>query len=131
MKYLYLAHPITKGNPFHNVHEACKQADILMKRGFIVMVPGLSALYDMIIPTHYEVYMTQDFAWIERCDCIIRLPGESSGADREIEHAKSLGKQVFYGVQAFLDYIDQFAETDIKKLTAKPITQEAIFAKED
>lgn len=95
------------------------------------MVPGLSALYDMIIPTHYEVYMAQDFAWIERCDCLIRLPGESSGADREIEHAKGLGKQVFYGTQAFLDYVDQFAEADIKKLTLNHVTQEQIFSKED
>jgi hypothetical protein len=132
MKYIYLAHPISKGNQFQNVRNAVIEADKLMKLGYIVFNPGLSALHDMIIKdTPYELYMTQDFAWIEKCDCLIRLPGESSGADREIEHARANGKQVFYGVRAFLDYVDQFSEADIRKLTSKPITAEKIFEKED
>lgn len=133
MKYIYLAQPISKGNQFQNVRRGILAADRLMKMGYVVFNPGLSALHDMVInDTPYELYMTQDFAWIERCDCFVRLPGESSGADREIEHAKANGKQVFYGVQAFLDYIDQFAEADIRRLTCKPVTPEKIFeTKED
>ena len=118
MKYIYLAHPISKGNQFQNIRGAVVTADRLMRAGYVVFNPGLSALHDMIIKgTPYELYMAQDFAWIEKCDCLIRLPGESQGADREVAYAKDIGIPVFFGVEAFLDHIDQFAEADIKKLT--------------
>ena len=131
MKYIYLAQPISKGNSFQNIRDGVIVSDFLMRKGYVVFNPGLSALHDMIIyNTPYELYMSQDFAWIEKCDCLIRLPGDSPGADREIEYAKQHNVPVFYGVAAFLDHVDQFAEADIKKLTT-PITSEEIFNKED
>lgn len=124
MKYIYLIHPISKGNSFHNVHEACRVADRLMKLGYVVMVPGLSVLQDMIFPNDYETYMTQDFAWLEKMDCAIRLKGESSGGDREEVKCKELGVPVFHGEQAFLDYMNQFADEKIRLLTNPPIQTE-------
>jgi hypothetical protein len=32
------------------------------------------------------------------CDAILRLPGESAGADEEVKLAKELGKPVFYSI---------------------------------
>ena len=37
-----------------------------------------------------------DLAWIERCDALLRMPGESSGADREVEHARAHSVPVFH-----------------------------------
>lgn len=50
----------------------------------------------------YEYWMTQCFAWVRRCDALVRLPGESSGADREAALARELGIPVFDGVDAAL-----------------------------
>lgn len=38
-------------------------------------------------------------AVLERCDAVLRLPGESPGADREVHYAISLGKPVYYGLE--------------------------------
>lgn len=112
MKYIYLSHPITKNNPFHNVNRAVRYAAYLHEKGYVVMVPGLSVLYDMIHPTEYEEYMRWDFAWIERCDCLIRLSGESAGADREVKYALSLGIPVFMGTKNFLMYMVEKQKKD-------------------
>lgn len=35
---------------------------------------------------------------LEKCDAILRIPGESRGADLEIEKAKETGKTIFYSL---------------------------------
>ncbi len=36
---------------------------------------------------------------IQRCDAVLRIPGESRGADMDVAHAKSLGLRVFYSLE--------------------------------
>jgi nucleoside 2-deoxyribosyltransferase len=105
-RYVYIAGPYTRPNPNHNVHATIKVADEVLAMGFIPYVPHLSHFWDTMSPHHYEDWMQLDFAWIARCDVLIRLPGESSGADREVEHAKRLEIPVFYGLEAFQRFID-------------------------
>jgi hypothetical protein len=57
----------------------------------------------MIFPHDYELWLEIDFAWVKKCDALIRLPGESSGADREVELARSLGIPVYFSIQEFLE----------------------------
>jgi hypothetical protein len=40
--------------------------------------------------------MQLDFEKIKRCDVLLRLSGESSGADREVDFALSINKMVVY-----------------------------------
>jgi hypothetical protein len=42
--------------------------------------------------------MKQDFEWLKCCDAVLRLPGESTGADREVALAKELGIPVYYSI---------------------------------
>jgi NTP pyrophosphatase (non-canonical NTP hydrolase) len=102
MKYVYLAGPITKQNPMHNVHRAVAAADELLAHSYEVFLPHLSVLWDMISPKDIESWLALDFAWIERCDALVRLPGESSGSDREVAFAKEHGIPVYFGVAEFL-----------------------------
>lgn len=56
-------------------------------------------------PTHkfnYETILAVDFLALQFCDAIILLPGweSSSGANRELLHAKDLGLQVFTAEEA-------------------------------
>ncbi len=48
--------------------------------------------------------MEIDFAWLESCDVVLRLDGESSGADREVEHAKNKGIKVVYSFIELIEY---------------------------
>jgi hypothetical protein len=54
-------------------------------------------------PREYGVWTEQGLIWLEMCQALIRLPGESPGADHEVEEAEALGIPVFYSVAEFLD----------------------------
>lgn len=43
--------------------------------------------------------MEVDYEWINVCDCILRLPGKSTGADLEVAHASMKGIPVFYSLE--------------------------------
>jgi hypothetical protein len=103
-KYVYLAGPMSKGPLLEHVRNAMDAATRIRKVGGVPYLPQLGVLWELRTPQPYEEWMSFDFAWIERCDCLVRLPGESSGADREIEHAKKHGKQVFIGVESWLEH---------------------------
>ena len=47
--------------------------------------------------THAE-WLAVDFEFIRRCDAVLRLPGESTGADLETAHANELGIPVFHDI---------------------------------
>lgn len=51
----------------------------------------------------FEDWMRIDFELIRRCDGLLRLPGESVGADAEVEHAGKLGLPVFDSVAAVIE----------------------------
>lgn len=103
IRYVYVAGPITKGNQFINVRNALLAARRLRDAGFFVFVPHHSVLSEIATgETHYEVWMQEDFAWIDRCDALLRLPGESSGSDREVAFARERGISVFFDVDELL-----------------------------
>ena len=90
---IYLAGPISS-DPLRHTHQAIKLAAELAKMGWLIHVPHVSVLAEMVAPLPYESWMQLDFAVIRRCDALIRLPGESPGADRELELARELGLPV-------------------------------------
>ena len=102
MTYVYIAGPYTGGDSVVNVRAAVEAGQAVLAAGFIPFVPHLYHLWHTIKPGNYEQWMRLDFAWLERCDVLIRLPGNSPGADREVARAKELGIPVYYGLDAFL-----------------------------
>lgn len=101
---VYVAGPISGfepgGSQFDNVREAVELGERLRLLGFAVIVPHLSALWHMIAPVPYEAWLAMDFAILERCDAVFRMPGASSGADREVAHAVAHGVPVFSSLDA-------------------------------
>lgn len=69
----------------------------LLAAGLQPLVPHTSHWWGERHPQHYERWMEYDFAWLERCDAVLRIPGESPGADREVALARTkLKKPVFF-----------------------------------
>ena len=95
LKYIYVAGPITKGDQALNVRMGMDAATLLMDNGYIPFVPQLSWFWHLCNPADYEQWMKLDLEWIKRCDALLRLPGESKGADVEVTHAMQLKLQVF------------------------------------
>jgi len=52
------------------------------------------------VPRGYEQWMAGDLAVLARCDVVVRLRGESPGADREEARARELGIPVMHATIA-------------------------------
>lgn len=97
-KYIYIASPYTQGDQAVNVRRALMSADELLRRGYIPYVPLLTHFWQLISPKTYEEWLRLDKAWLEKCDAVLRLPGESKGADEECEYALDIGLHVYYSI---------------------------------
>ena len=92
---VYVAGPLTTGDPFLNVRNAVMWAEVLWHAGYDALVPHLGAFWHMHYHHTYEEWMRLDFNYLLRCDALYRLPGESPGSDREVAFAKERGIPVF------------------------------------
>lgn len=90
MAFVYIAGPYTKGDVVLNIQKAIYAAEELIKAGYVPYVPHLSHLW------HYEY----DPQWLKKCDCLVRLPGKSRGADNEVALAKDLCMPVYRSVKS-------------------------------
>lgn len=92
---IYIAGPYSKGNPESNVHNAIEIANTLADMGFAPFVPHFTHYWHIKFPRPYEFWLDLDNQFLPYCDAVLRIPGESSGADKEVEYAKKLSKPVF------------------------------------
>jgi hypothetical protein len=104
---VYIASPYTKGDTAVNVRESFLAADELAKRGYLPYPPLYTHFWHFLIPHPYEFWCALDLEWILHCDCILRLPGESSGADKEIKFALAHNIPVRYSIDEFPDIKDR------------------------
>jgi hypothetical protein len=102
---VYVAGPISVGPAAENINKAVMAADELLAHGYAPFVPHLSVFWGAISPKSYETWMEYDFEWLGTCDCLLRLPGESPGADREIAFAEQHNIPIFYAIENLLEYI--------------------------
>jgi len=103
---VYIASPYTFGDPAVNVRRQMDYADKLIDLGFYPFAPLMSHFQHMHNPRPYEQWMEIDAVWVTACDCVLRLSGKSTGADREVKQAQGEGKPVFYCVESLLAYYE-------------------------
>lgn len=119
-KRIYLAGPVSRGPLVHNVNQATAAFVALAKAGFAPFAPQLSVYCRPCRPhavgvvcvgtvagndeMSYEDWMQVDLPWVEASDAVLRLPGESVGADREVAHARERGIPVFDSVASVEAY---------------------------
>ena len=99
---VYVAGPYTKGDTALNVRRAIGVGDELMDAGHFPFVPHLSHFQHMLCPRPYEDWMANDLVWLPQCEALVRLRGESPGADREVKMANDLKIPVYGSVAEFL-----------------------------
>jgi len=100
---VYVAGPYSQGDPEANTYRAMAEADKLLAAGYCPYLPHLSHFHHLQHPHDYETWMRLDFAYLAVCDVLIRIPGPSPGADREVKVAKERGIPVYYSVAEFLE----------------------------
>lgn len=110
MLTVYVSGPISNGETIGHesrlplVEEAIDTGAMLMMLGHAPFIPHYSYyMEDLGYEFDYEDWMNIDFRWVETCDAVFRMEGESKGADREVEYARSLGKTVFMNLDEVPD----------------------------
>ena len=119
---VYIASPYTKGDVAVNVRESFIVADELVKLGYAPFPPLFSHFWHFLSPKPYETWTTLDKEWVLRCDCLLRLPGESSGADAEVALAVENNIPVFYSIGELTAHLPNEPEKRIQAAT-DPITK--------
>lgn len=96
-KRIFVSGPITKGDRINNLAQALQATRTLWNKGYAPFCPHLTMMTEHLFQEHlkYEDYIEQCLAWVEVSDAVLRLPGESAGADRECAHAASKNIPVF------------------------------------
>lgn len=95
MAYVYVAGPYTQGDPIVNVRNAVEVAAYLMDHGHTPLVPHLNFSWHLVEPRPYEDWMSWCLDWVVKCDALLRIPGDSPGADREVKQAEKAGIPVY------------------------------------
>lgn len=102
IKKVYIASPYSIGDQAKNVKRSMDAANELFDNGFIPFIPLLSHFQHMVHPRSYQEWIDYDLIWVESCDAILRLSGESTGADMETDHASKNNILVFNSIEELI-----------------------------
>lgn len=102
MRRVYIAGPYTQGDTAINVRTALGAAQELLLAGWAPYVPHLTHFWHLVYPGPYEHWAALGIVWLEVADALVRLPGESPGADREVAFARDHGIPVYDSVAALI-----------------------------
>ena len=101
---VYLSHPITgSGDARQNMKQIARLGMELRRRGYAPFVPSAGPSSIMGRGMSHEAWMECDLPYVLVADALVRMPGESPGADAEVAYAESLGIPVYYGVEALYE----------------------------
>jgi hypothetical protein len=104
---IYIAGPYTKNDVAVNVRNAFKAANELADLGFAPFVPHSTHFWHMLFPRPYDFWLELDAEFLPCCDAVLRLPGDSSGADKEVQFATSRGIPVFNDISSIVKFFAQ------------------------
>ena len=109
-KRVYIAGPISKGQVDKNIARGIRVGVSLLKAGYAPIIPHLSHFATPANSTIgiklYEQWLEADFSFISTCSAVLRLPGKSVGADREVAFALDCGIPVFRSMALLKEYLE-------------------------
>lgn len=104
MRIVYIASPYTIGDVAKNVRKQFEAAECLYNAGFLPYPPLFTHFWHFLFPHPYEYWTRLDMEWIRRCDFLLRLPGESNGADEEVRFALTHKIPVYFSIESLIKY---------------------------
>ena len=100
---VYIASPYTYPDPVGNTHFVIEIAERLILAGFTPYIPHLTMFWHLIYPHPVEFWYSYDLHFLKRCDCLLRVGGESKGADREVIYAEQNDIPVYYSIWELIE----------------------------
>lgn len=102
---VYIAGPYTNGDPVENTHHTIEVANHLHDSGLATcIVPHISLFWHVITPKPYTHWLAYDIALLKVCHALLRLRGDSDGADDEVKWAIDHNIPVFYSIATLLEW---------------------------
>lgn len=92
------------GNVEENVQFQVDIGNELMDLGFFPFTPLLYDEMEKKKSRSYDFWIHFTAAWITDCNCLLRVGGESKGADGEVKLAKEKNIPVFYSIEELNKY---------------------------
>ena len=77
-----------------NTNIAMGFATLVMRQGGIPFIPHLTHFWHLQHPRDWEEWLVYDSYWLAHCDCLVRIEGESRGADAECTLAQEMGLRI-------------------------------------
>ena len=112
---VYIAGPMTNGGhgmDLDAIRRAIGVAHSLKNEGYLPYCPQLTLLWQLMYPEPYQDWLRMDEQWIPVCDVLLRLKGDSVGADREVECARSHHMGIFHSLGDLMDHVSPTWEDD-------------------
>ncbi len=98
---VYVAGPYSKGIPDETFVRVIDAAERLAQLGFVPFIPHTMTFLWAVRHQHpVEFWYAFDLHWLEQCHAMLRMPGDSRGADAEAAHAIRHGIPVFETIEA-------------------------------
>lgn len=113
---IYVAGPYTSGDVAVNVRNAYAAANRLADLGFAPFVPHATHFWHMLFPRPYEFWLELDNQFLPCCAAVLRLPGPSKGADKEVQLALSLGIPAFQDIDKLVEFFGSGAAKEGSKV---------------
>jgi hypothetical protein len=70
----------------------------------LAFVPHVTFLQHLVTPHDVDHWYALDYAFLAKCDALLRIPGDSTGADKEARLAYELEIPVFYDPDKVLEW---------------------------
>ena len=111
-KRVYVSAPLTSsGDPQENLAVAMRAAEAVFDMGAAPLVPHFSIQYDeKYTKRDHNFWMSIDLPYVATADALLRLPGESKGADAEVDFAVQSGVPVFESLPSLKVWLDRFRD---------------------
>lgn len=105
MNVVYISSPYSCGNPVANVSVQIHAMHRIMDMKAAPIAPLLTHFADLYRPRPYDDWLHVDLAIIPKMDVVLRLPGISPGADREVAEAMRCGVPVCYSFEMLANWL--------------------------
>ena len=102
---IFISSPYTVGDTCENVRRQHDAFRTLIDLGHVPFAPLFSHYQQLIHPMGWEAWMDWCLQWVEQSQLVLRLPGESRGADIECARARELVIPVLETRADVLEYL--------------------------
>ena len=103
---VYVAGPYSLGDTQTNVDNAIDVGEQITQMGADPFIPHLSHYRHLRHPHDYQFWIDEDLRWLDVCHALYRMPGDSKGADGEVDYAEAHGIPVFHDLDELRRWVE-------------------------